>query len=292
VTRYASRVTRHEKNKYQNKKPMSEIARKIKSVNWQRFVFVLLMALLVAGADSCKSSGKMSKKERKAQIEQAKQQLKPIISGTSTLSYDEQKRIVGEIMDKNLNDPVLNEMIIQAQQKLKTLLAEETKTKAQKVDLARATLYDLLLNKDNKSADELETAVNSIKRQNLGDTEIDELISRVETKIKDMRSGGGNLPMKTQLENAFTTIANASKTGNLSQADNTIQKTLQYFSSDDAPVLIIISREGSTVDYDKPTTIKRYLQFLKDTKASKNDVDAIMTDTSGKIKGLDLIKKY
>jgi hypothetical protein len=194
-------------------------------------------------------------------------------------------------MDKNLNDPVLNDMIIQAQQKLKTLLAEQTQANAQKVDVARAALYDLLLNKDNKTADELEKELNAIKRQNLNDSEINDLIARLEKKIQEMRSGGGDLPVKTQLENAFTTIANAAKTGNLTQADNTIQKTLQFFSSDDVPVLIIISREGSTVDYDKPTTIKRYLNFLKDIKASKNDIDAIMTDANGKIKGLDLIKK-
>ncbi|MCX6267950.1 MAG: hypothetical protein NTW16_11420 [Bacteroidetes bacterium] len=270
---------------------MSEIASKIKSIRWQRMMFILLMALMVAGADSCKSTGKLSKKERKAQIEQAKNQLKPIISGTSTLSYDEQKRIVGEIMDKNLNDPILNDMIIQAQQKLKTLLAEQNQAKAQKVDVARAALYDMLMNKDNKTADELEQELNAIKRQNLNDTEIDELVARVEKKIADMRSGGSSLPVKAQLENAFTTIANASKTGNLTQANATIQKTLQLFTSDDAPVLIIISREGSTVDYDKPTTIKRYLNFLMDMKASKNEIDAIMTDSNGKIKELDLINK-
>ncbi len=271
---------------------MSEIASKIKSIPWQRLMFILLMALMVAGTESCGKTGKLSKKERKAQIEAAKKQLQPIISGTSTLSYDEQKRIVGEVMDKNLNDPILNDMIIQAQQKLKTLLANQTQAKAQKVDIARAALFDLLLNKDNKSADELEKALNAIKKQNLDDSEIDELIARVENKIREMRAGGSsNIPIKTQLENAFTSIANAAKTGDLSQADNTIQKTLQFFSSDDAPVLIIISREGSTVDYDKPTTIKRYLNFLKDTKASRNDIDAIMTDANGKIKGLDLIKK-
>jgi len=254
-------------------------------------MFILLMALMVAGADSCKSTGKLSKKERKAQIEQAKNDLKPIISGTSTLTYEEQKKIVNGIMDKNLNDPILNDMIIQAQQKLKILLAEQTQANAQKIDVARAALYDLLLNKENKTADELEQALNPIKKQNLNDQEINDLIVRLEKKIADMRSGGGNLPVKTQLENAFVAIANAGKTGNLTQADNTIQKTLQYFSSDDAPVLIIISREGSTVDYDKPTTIKRYLNLLKDTKASKNDIDAIMTDANGKIKELDLIKK-
>ncbi len=273
---------------------MSEITSKLKSIRWQHVMFILLMTLMVAGADSCKSTGKLSKKERKAQIENAKKQLQPIISGTSTLSYEEQKRVVGDVMGMNLNDPVVSDMIIQAQQKLKALLSEQIQAKAQKVDVARAALYDLLLNKDNKTADELEKELNVIKRQNLNDTEIDDLIARLEKKIQNMRAeggGSGSLTLKAQLESAFTTIANSSKTGNLTQANATIQKTLPLFSSDDAPVLIIISRQGSTVDYDKPTTIKRYLNFLVDMKASKNDIDAIMTDANGKIKELDLINK-
>ena len=268
---------------------MSELASKIKSIRWQQVMLILLMAMMVAGADSCKSSGKLSKKERKAQIEAAKKQLEPIINGTSTLSLDEQKRVVSQIMDKNLNDPVLNDMIIQAQQKLKSLQAEQNQAKAKQIDMARATLFDLLLNKDNKTADQIEQELNAIKRQNLNDPEISELIAKVEQKIKDMRSGGGSLSVKTQLENAFNTIVSSAKSGNLSQADNTIQKTLPLFTSEDAPVLIMISREGP--DYDKPTNIKRYLNLLKDTKANRNDIDAIMTDSDGKIKELDLIKK-
>ena len=272
---------------------MSEIIEKVKSVRWQQVFIMLLMAALVVGADSCKSTGKMSKKERQAQIEAAKKQLQPIINGTSTMSYDEQKRIVGEIMDKNLNDPILNSMIVEAQQKLKALLAKETEAKSKKLDQARALLYDLLLNKDNRSADELEKDLKSVKAMNLQDTEIDELIGRVEKKIADMRAGGGaaNLPVKTQLENDFNSIVQSAQNGDLAAADKTIQKTLQLFSSPDAPVLIIISREGSIVDYDKPTTIVRYLNLLRDVKANRNNVDAIMTDATGKIKGLDLIKK-
>jgi hypothetical protein len=272
---------------------MSKFIQKMHAVRWQQFIFIMLMAVIVVGTDSCKSSGKMSKKERKAQIEAAKKQLQPIINGTSTLSYDEQKRVVGDIMDKNLNDPILNSMIVEAQQKLKSLLAEQTQKKQQQVDQARAKLFDLLLNKDNLSADELERELNAIKAMKLGDSEIDELIARVEKKISEMRSSGSgaNLPVKTQLENAFNSIVSSAQGGDMAGADNTIQKTLQLFSNEDAPVLIIISREGSIVDYDKPTTIRRYLYLLKDTKANRNSIDAIMTDATGKIKGLDLIKK-
>ncbi|MEI7499515.1 MAG: hypothetical protein WCK84_03610 [Bacteroidota bacterium] len=273
---------------------MNKIINKTKAVRWQHFVIIILMAMVVIGTDGCKSTGKISKKERKAQIENAKQQLQSIINGTSTLSYDEQKRVLGNIMDKNYNDSTINSLIIEAQQKLRTVSAEEWKNMAQKADMIRATLADLLLNKDGKSADELQQELDNIRAQKIDDMEITDLMSQLEKKIQDMRSSTGtgpDLPVKTQLENAFTAIANAAKTGKPAQADATIKKTLQLFSSDNATVLIIISRDGSEVDYDKPTTIKRYLNLIKDTKASKNKIDGIMTDANGKIKGLDLIKK-
>ncbi len=272
---------------------MLKVISQIKSIRWQHVMFVALIAMMAVGTDGCKSTGKLSKKERKAQIETAKKQLQAIINGTTTLPLNEQDRLISDIINKNFNDAALNELIVQATQVVKKAWGDAEKAKGQKVDLARAALLDMILNKDDKSADQLERDLNAIKAQNLNDGEINDLISRVEKKIQEMRNNGSgaNLPIKTQLENSFQTIANSAKSGNLTQADNTIKSTLQYFTGDDAPVLIIISREGSQVDYDKPTNIRRYLEFLKDQKASKNAIDAIMTDSNGKIKSLDLIKK-
>lgn len=272
---------------------MTTMINVLKKTRWQHVIFIFLIAFLAFGSEGCKSTGKLSKKERKAQIETAKTQLQPIIDGTSTLSLDGQDQLISGITAKNYNDADLNQMLLKASQKVKQGKAEQAKQTAIQVDAARATLLDLILNKDNKTADQIETELNRIKGQNLRDTEIDDLIVRVEKKIGDMRSFNSSsvLPVKTQLENAFTTIANAAKTGNLSHADATIQSALQFFSSDDVPVLIIISREGSVVDYDKPTTINRYLHFLRDQKASNNAIDAMQLDANGKIKELDLIKK-
>ena len=97
---------------------MSEILNRITSLRWQQFVIILMMATVLAGTEGCKSTGKLSKKERKAQIENAKKQLQPIIAGATTLTYDEQKRIVDEIMNKNYGDPVLDEMIVDARRNL------------------------------------------------------------------------------------------------------------------------------------------------------------------------------
>lgn len=272
---------------------MSQITQTIKTIHFRQIMLVMLMALVMVGTDSCTPKGKLSKKERKAQIEAAKKQLQPIINGTSKLSYDEQKRIVGDIMDKKLDDPVLNSMIVEAQQKLKELLASETQKKAQQVDQARAKLFDLLVNKENLSADELEKELNAIKAAKLGDPEIDELIDRLEKKIAAMRSkesSTADLPLKTRLENAFNSIVKSSLNGDAAATENTIQQTLKLFTSEDAPVLIIISRDGNDADFDKPTTIRRYLYLLKDTKINRNRIDAIETDPAGKIKTLDLFK--
>lgn len=269
---------------------MTGIIQKIRNLRWHQLAFILLISAVVIGADGCKSTGKLTKKERKAQIEAAKKQLADIINGTSTKSLEEQDRIVNDIANKNLNDKELNQMIIQAQQKLRKEFAERDKAKQQQIDAARAELLDMLVNQDNKSADELEAELQKIKDMNLGDKGINDLIAKVEQKIEGMR-GQGNVPLKQQLENAFQGIASAGKSGNLNQAASLIKSTLALFSSDDAPVLIIISREGDIVDYDKPTTIRHYLEFLKDQKSSKNGVDSYQLDSGGKIKELDLIKK-
>lgn len=138
----------------------------------------------------------------------------------------------------------------------------------------------------------MEMELNHIKAKykNLKDEEINDLYSRVEKKIASMRSSG-NVPLKTQLENNFQAIADAGKNANLTQAAALIKSTLPLFVSEDTPVLIIIAKDGSIIDYDKPTTIKRYLDFLKDQKTNRNAVDSYLLDNNGKIKELDLIKK-
>jgi hypothetical protein len=252
---------------------------------------ITLVIAMGFGTESCKSTGKMSKKERKSQIEIAKKQLQSIITGTSTLSLTEQENQVNEIISKKLNDAEVNDLVIQAQQAIKKAYAEKDRLKAQKIDAAKAELLDMLLNKDGKSGTELQQQLDVIKSQNLGDMEVSGLIYKVQNKIDGMLTTKPALPVKTQLENAFQGIADAAKSGNATEADNLIKNTLQYFTDPDAPVLIIIYRQGSQVDYDKPTTIQRYLNFCKDQKKSLNAVDAIQQDASGKIKELDLIKK-
>lgn len=95
-------------------------------------------------------------------------------------------------------------------------------------------------------------------------------------------------PSTTQkLDTYFAAVANATST---TSANGTISEALRMFSSPDAPVLIVIYRGDGTTDYDEPTTIKRYLEYLKDTKNNAAKVDEMVMDDYGKIKELVLKK--
>lgn len=95
-------------------------------------------------------------------------------------------------------------------------------------------------------------------------------------------------PTKSEkLENYFTAISQASTTAS---ANGSISEALTMFSNPDAPVLIVIYRGTGNPDYDEPTTIKKYLDYLKDTKNNKAVVEEMVLDDYGKIKELVLKK--
>ena len=271
---------------------MTTLMNKLKLIPWKQVLIITLISLVTVSFDACKSSGKLTRKEKKAQIDMYKRELRAIINGTSKLSPEEQDQIISEAVNKNFNDPELNQLIIQAQQKSKAAYAEKVKLQEQQIATARNKLYDLLVNKQNLSADDLEMELNKINAQNLGNREIDELIVRLEKKISYMRQyASTETTLKARLESSFQAIVDASRAGNTSMANSLISSALNYFSSQEVPVLVIISREGNIVDYDKPTTIGKYLNFLKDQKDNRNAVDSYQLDNAGKIKELDLIKK-
>ncbi|GMQ29544.1 nucleoid-structuring protein H-NS [Algoriphagus confluentis] len=91
-----------------------------------------------------------------------------------------------------------------------------------------------------------------------------------------------------KLENSFNAVANA---GSLNAADQSIQQTLAMFSNQETPVLIVIHEENGIKDYDEPTTIKRYLEYLKDTKKNLNYISDIRLDANGKVSELELRRK-
>jgi hypothetical protein len=91
-----------------------------------------------------------------------------------------------------------------------------------------------------------------------------------------------------KLENYFNAIAAA---GSVNAANQSIQETLAMFSNQETPVLIVIHEENGIKDYDEPTTIKKYLDYLKDTKKNLNYISDIRMDAGGKVSELELRRK-
>ncbi len=91
----------------------------------------------------------------------------------------------------------------------------------------------------------------------------------------------------TKLNQYFGAIAN---TNNVSSANASINEALSLFASPETPVLIVISESDGMKDYDKPTTIKQYLNYLKDQKKNPNAISDIKTNGEGKITELELKK--
>lgn len=192
--------------------------------------------------------------------------------------------------------------------KSKKKLAKEKEAAAYAANLsqAKSTLQDILNDNTNMSLDEKEAAVRSIKEMNLNDPEVDELLRQADEKLAGERAAlnkkqleesqkqptGGDVAKDKNalsLSDYFSKIVAATS---VSQANMLIADALKLFSSPDAPVLIIISKQGNIVDYDRPTTAKNYLNYLKDTKNNVNKIDKITYDSNGKIKELELLKIY
>jgi len=91
-----------------------------------------------------------------------------------------------------------------------------------------------------------------------------------------------------KLESAFNSVAGSSSP---SMANQSIEQTLAMFSNQDTPVLIVIHEENGIKDYDEPTTIRKYLEYLKDTKKNLNFISDIRLDANGKVSELELRRK-
>src|SRR3954464_10855160 len=75
---------------------------------------------------------------------------------------------------------------------------------------------------------------------------------------------------KAKLGQYFDAIANSSS---VASANSSINEALAMFATPETPVLIIISGSGDQKDYDRPTTIKAYLNYLKDQKKNMNKIE-------------------
>jgi small-conductance mechanosensitive channel len=178
--------------------------------------------------------------------------------------------------------------------------------RAAKIAQAKTDLQALLAD-NSKSPEELERDLARIKAMGLNDPEVNALIRQVEEKINKKKAEIAEAkrkaeeeerrrreeeerqkPAKLSLNDYFTRIISASSAN---EANNYINDALKLFASPDTPVLIAIGVFGGEKDYDKPTTIRKYLEYLKDQKKNLNNIDNIVYDNNGKIKELELMRK-
>lgn len=147
--------------------------------------------------------------------------------------------------------------------------------------------------------EEKEARVQTIKDWNLQNAEVDDLLFQVEKKLareraqkeeeeRNQQHQQEQQATETVLGRNFTSIANA---GSVSQANRIINETLGMFESPNVPVLIIIKQNQGFNDYDRPTTIENYLNYVKDQKKATEKVFDVKYNANGKINELELIKK-
>ena len=86
------------------------------------------------------------------------------------------------------------------------------------------------------------------------------------------------------LNNYFDEIADASS---ITIANRRISQALNYFESNDTPVFIVFYRESGQKDYDRPTTISRHLNYLKDQNKNPYKINSIVYNDRGKIEEIE-----
>lgn len=171
-----------------------------------------------------------------------------------------------------------------------------------KIAEAKTTLL-AIINDKTMPLDEKEQELERIKAMNLQDPEILDLIDRAEAAIAEQRASEAEAREKeaaaanaNKSEDSYARVSNlfqeVAQSGSNDAANAKIREALSLFSSSETPVLIIISQSGGQNDYDEPTTIQKYLNYLKDTRSRPAEIHNLAYDANGKIKEVELIKKY
>jgi small-conductance mechanosensitive channel len=175
---------------------------------------------------------------------------------------------------------------------------------AAKVEQAKKDLNAIINEETDWTLDQQAERVATIKSYNIDDQEVKDLIVQAEQKIAELRARKAEEErLRKQeearkkmahsefevLDNSLGSIAGATS---YDDANRKIDAAMQQFASPDIPVLIIISQENGVNDYDRPTTISKFLNYLKDKKQYKYKVESVKRDALGKITELELIVKY
>lgn len=154
--------------------------------------------------------------------------------------------------------------------------------------------------------DEQDKRLEVIKSYNIDDPEVKDMIEKAGSTISMKRAELARKAEEERLrkeeeaknrvekskyatiESSFAAIATAQS---VDEANRQINMALPMYATPDVPVLIIISQADGFNDYDRPTTISLFLNYLKDKKRTNLKVETAQYDGQGKITELELIKK-
>lgn len=187
--------------------------------------------------------------------------------------------------------------------------AAEAQRLADQIQEATKILNGILADKTLDNVDANYKKLNQVKEMNLEDPGVLNLIIQVQEKLAADKAAYEAMMLEIKQEAEALRLEEAARmkvendkkmlnqhfaalTGqkDYDKANTIISNTLPMFANKEVPVLIIIAEEGDVVDYDKPTNINDYLNYLKDRKAYKAEVDTITYDANGKISELVLRK--
>lgn len=175
---------------------------------------------------------------------------------------------------------------------------------ANQIAQAKASLLDLLRVDNPKTYTEKVTELKRIKDLQLRDPEVEKLIEQVEAKLEAeyqeiLRKEKERQEMEllqekkqAELDNINAHFVGVASAADEAEANFKIQQALTFYASPEVPVLLIIAIYGDNKkDYDEPTTIGRYLNYLKDVKAYNRQIESAKFNENHKIIELELIKK-
>lgn len=177
---------------------------------------------------------------------------------------------------------------------------------AANVEQSRKDLTAMLNGTSGMTLDQQLKRLEVIKSYNIDDPQVKELIAKVSDKLQKEKEQAERMAeeKKLQQQEAEKKKAEQTKFAALNAtfqkiaeapsydiADQEIAQALNMFATSETPVLIIISQNKGFNDYDRPTTIVRFLHYLKDMKAYRYQVSSVKRNAQGKIIELELINK-
>ncbi len=177
---------------------------------------------------------------------------------------------------------------------------------AAKVEQAKTDLNAIIDGTSSWTLDEQDKRMEVIKSYNIDDPAVIDLLEKAESTVASKRAElerkreeerlrkaeeerlAAEASKYAPIENSLDAVANANS---VDMANAKISQTLQQYATPDVPVLIIISQAGGFNDYDRPSTISMFLNYLKDKKKNAFRVESVKYNNQGKITELELIKK-